>query len=117
MIDLDIFKPKNPSVPPSRRQQPKPKRQTEPFVQVPMVLVAKAVDSLSSLQEFAVLLHILHICWLEKSRRVRITSFTLAALGVDRSAKRRALHKLEQAGFVSVERQSGKNPWVTLQLN
>lgn len=91
-----------------------PKR-TEPFVQVPCRVIAKAVETLSTAQDLAILLHILHRAWAEKSNRVKLTSAALGALGITRWAKHRALRRLEEAGFVSVERRQRQNPIVTLR--
>jgi hypothetical protein len=38
----------------------------------------------------------------------------LAAFGVDRHAKYRAIERLESAGLISVVRQHGQNPVITL---
>ena len=45
---------------------------------------------------------------------VTITSAKVAALGMDRSAKSRAIADLERAGLVRVERRPRQNPLVTL---
>ena len=45
---------------------------------------------------------------------VTITSAKAAALGMDRSAKSRAIADLERAGLVRVERRPRQNPLVTL---
>jgi hypothetical protein len=45
---------------------------------------------------------------------VTITSTKAAALGIDRSAKSRAVADLERAGLVLVERRPRRNPQVTL---
>lgn len=49
-----------------------------------------------------------------KSREVALTRALAAEFGVDRYAKARALDHLEQAGLVSVQRISGRNPVVTI---
>jgi DNA-binding transcriptional ArsR family regulator len=51
---------------------------------------------------------------LKHTRTVSLSSALLRSFGVDRSAKRRALGWLEQAGLISVERRPGRNPRVTL---
>jgi DNA-binding transcriptional ArsR family regulator len=49
---------------------------------------------------------------------LKLTSAVLARFGVeDRSTKSRALGRLEAAGLIRVQRQSGKNPLVTIIEN
>lgn len=50
-----------------------------------------------------------------RSETVTLTTTLVAELGVDRHAKYRALKALEQAGLVTVVRQHGKNPLITLR--
>lgn len=49
-----------------------------------------------------------------KSRTVSLGNFDLKPLGIDRAAKSRALHALEQAGLIAVARRHGRFPIVTL---
>lgn len=51
---------------------------------------------------------------LKKSPTVMLASKTLTALGVSRDAKYDALQRLEAAGLVSVQRQPGRAPLVTV---
>jgi hypothetical protein len=46
--------------------------------------------------------------------QLKLSTVQLQKFGVDRSAKSRALTVLEQAGLISVVRQSRKNPLVTI---
>jgi hypothetical protein len=48
------------------------------------------------------------------STTVQLSSVRLAGLGVDRSAKRRALMALMEAGLISVDQVSGRNPVITV---
>ena len=50
-----------------------------------------------------------------KSDIVPLTNVTLSRFGVDRHAKRRALRALEDASLISVHREPGKNPVITLR--
>jgi DNA-binding transcriptional ArsR family regulator len=45
---------------------------------------------------------------------VKLTTSGLKRFGVDRKAKDRALATLEEAGLVTVQRQKGRNPLITL---
>jgi hypothetical protein len=49
-----------------------------------------------------------------KSATVSLSSVRLAAFGVDRSAKRRALAALAGAGLVTLDQAPGRNPAVTV---
>jgi hypothetical protein len=51
---------------------------------------------------------------LKKNSVVKLTNVTLSEFGVKKDAKRRALKSLEEAGLVSIERYTGKNPIVTI---
>jgi hypothetical protein len=57
--------------------------------------------------------------WFERCRKrrntVKLTSPLLARFGVNRKALYRGLQALESAGLVTVERQQGKNPVVTIR--
>jgi len=63
-------------------------------------------------------LHISVVLWflagLNNTRSVSLPSSVLRSFGVDRSAKRRALDWLEEAGLIMVERHPGRNPRVIL---
>jgi hypothetical protein len=49
-----------------------------------------------------------------KSKTVSLSNGEVEALGVDRNAKSRALRDLERAGLITVERQPGCSPRVTI---
>jgi hypothetical protein len=63
-------------------------------------------------------LHIGIVLWflagLKNTRSVSLPSTARQLFWIDRSAKRRALGWLEQAGLIIVERHPGRNPLVTL---
>jgi hypothetical protein len=52
--------------------------------------------------------------WAEMNRTVPLANRTLAAAGVTRYAKYRALAALERAGLIRVERRGKRGPLVTL---
>jgi DNA-binding transcriptional ArsR family regulator len=47
-------------------------------------------------------------------QNIKLTTSGLKRFGVDRKAKDRALAALEEAGLISVIRQRGRNPLITL---
>jgi hypothetical protein len=49
-----------------------------------------------------------------KSKTIRLSNAEVSELGCDRNAKSRALRDLERAGLITVERQPGCSPRVTL---
>ena len=49
-----------------------------------------------------------------KSKTVRLSNGEVEVLGVDRNAKSRALRDLERAGLITVARQPGCSPRVTI---
>jgi hypothetical protein len=49
-----------------------------------------------------------------KSQTVRLSNAEVAALGIDRNSKSRALRDLERAGLITVERRPGCSPRVTI---
>jgi hypothetical protein len=61
-------------------------------------------------------LAIWHLAGLRSRKHdLRLTSQTLELFGIkDRSAKYRGLAALEKAGLISVQRETGKNPLVTI---
>jgi hypothetical protein len=63
----------------------------------------------------AVFLAIHHRTALTGNATVTLPSALLSGLGVDRDAKSRALHALENAGLVTVERVAGRAARVTLK--
>jgi hypothetical protein len=57
---------------------------------------------------------ILYRVWKARKPTVSLPNGRLAEMGVSRVAKYRALHRLEQAGWIQVERPRHKSPQVTL---
>ena len=51
-----------------------------------------------------------------KSMTIRLSNSEVAALGIDRNAKSRALRHLEQAGLITIERQTDCSPRVKILL-
>lgn len=65
-------------------------------------------------------LHVGVLVWfragLTRSDTVHLPSALLAACGIDRDAKARALRALERAGLVTVRRSHGRAPDITLVM-
>jgi hypothetical protein len=63
-------------------------------------------------------LHVGIALWLlagiKRSQSVRLSNSVLEDLGVSRFSGYRALHTLESAGLISVDRHAGRNPVVTI---
>jgi hypothetical protein len=63
-------------------------------------------------------LHVGVVLWylvgLRKTNTLALPNGVLATFGVDRHAKYRALEQLESAGLISVVRQHGQNPVITV---
>jgi hypothetical protein len=99
----------------ARRPKPKPKppKLGEPFVGVPLRLAAAAAHAIHSPQAF-VYTWLLYLAWKARSPTFPLPNDSLAAYGVDRHAKKRALASLEKAGLVTVNRRARKSPVVTL---
>ena len=57
---------------------------------------------------------LLHLAWKSGSMTFPLPNGRLTKQGANRRAKRRALANLEAAGLITVERQGGKTPVVTL---
>ena len=65
-------------------------------------------------------LHVALALWLAarqaSTRRIPLGNVTVASMGLDRNAKYRGLVCLERAGLVTVERNLGRSPIVTLLM-
>jgi hypothetical protein len=85
------------------------------FVCVPLWWAQRAAEVTRSPTMF-VCLWLLHLSWKSKSLTFPVPNVLLDDRGIDRRAKRRALARLEKAGLISVERQFGKSPIVTLLM-
>src|SRR5262245_54537538 len=88
----------------------------EPFIP-PMPL--ELVQDLSCLPGKA--LGIFQLLWRESVMRrsvtVKLTTTEVRSWGLSRHQKQRALRTLQAAGWVRVQRENGKNPFVTLCLH
>ena len=83
------------------------------FVKVPLWWIEQATRATKSPQAF-VCVWLLHLAWKAGSTTFPLPNGRLTKQGADRRAKRRALANLEAAGLITVEREDGKTPVVTL---
>jgi DNA-binding transcriptional ArsR family regulator len=91
----------------------KRKRATGRFVIASFEGVAAASAAFQD-RRMLVWLFLVYQARLKDITSVDVTNQALAALGVDRQTKYRALKSLEAAGLISVERRGKRSPHVTL---
>jgi hypothetical protein len=89
------------------------KRRTDPFVKVPLRWASKAAQATNT-AKVMVWIRLLHATWEAKSNTVSLANVRLKKDGVTPWLKRRALHQLEAAGLIRVERPPGKAPVITV---
>lgn len=89
-------------------------RQLGRFLKGPIPLQDIAAASRLPGRALAVFLAIHHRVALTRNPEVTLPKRLLAELGVTKDAKARALHALEAAGIVRVERQRGRAPKIRL---
>jgi DNA-binding MarR family transcriptional regulator len=89
-------------------------RKQEHFLKGPVPLPWLIKASKCSGKALAVAIAIRYRSGLCKTNQITLTSRVLEKFGIDRSAKSRAIQCLEEAGLISVERQHGKNPVITI---
>jgi hypothetical protein len=80
------------------------------FVKLPLVWVDKLDQIDASGATYRVAIHLLQRAWRGATTKLPRVS------RVSRNGKRAALHQLELAGLISVERRSRKSPIVTMLL-
>lgn len=88
------------------------------FYQFPPHIVESVLEKYGSKNAgpcWAILLVLYEKWYLDFQHRhkIRLTSADLAQYGVSRGQKRRALTMLVKANVVTIDRTTGKNPWVT----
>ena len=100
------------------KPKPSPRKEIEPFVHVTDRALLPGLKAVDSAQELAVWLYILR----EQRRRQRtdqhdafaLTNRALAAWGINKDTKRRAIRKLEAARLITVERDGHHSPRVKI---
>jgi DNA-binding MarR family transcriptional regulator len=90
----------------------KTKKRREPFI----IITKTQFDMLGSVANSTtlVLLHLMFRDFAARGKPFKLLSDGLSDIGVDRQAKQRAIDNLEKLGWISVERNPGKEPVITL---
>jgi hypothetical protein len=99
----------DPETPPKRRRRARLEKTWAPVPHERGIELAKRVGE----PAFAVFLVLQHVCFYEKSRRVKLTNDLLQQFGITSQSKTRGLRKLERAGVVHVEWRNKASPMVT----
>jgi hypothetical protein len=94
---------------PSKARQ----READLFVKMPLKWSNAAIKALGPPRCF-IPIWLQHLAWKNKSMTFTVSNASLAKYGISRGMKRRALPKLEAAGLIKIERQSGRAMVVTL---
>lgn len=91
----------------------KRKKKADPFAKVPLWF-AKAAAEATNTKRALVWVAMIYAAFDAKGLTFSFGNVRLKQLGVHRSTKDRALHQLEEAGLITVERRRGKTPIVTI---
>ena len=91
----------------------KARKRRQPFVMVPWTWIERLAET-SSANAYRVALHLLHRHWKNNGQPFLLANGVLAAAGVTRFAKWRALAELERLGLISVERRTRRTPRITV---
>lgn len=83
------------------------------FVRVPVLWVERLAEA-RHLATYRLALYLLYRSWKTGSRSITLSNGVLAAEGITRWTKWRALRELERLGLVGVERRPRKAPRVTV---
>jgi hypothetical protein len=107
---MDILNKAKKSAAKSRPARPQPKR----FAMLPYPEVLQAAAAVND-PVLAVLAYLAYETWRQNTNTVLVPSRRLLEAGFSRSAKSRALHRLQQAGLVHLHHRPNRNPRVTLR--
>jgi hypothetical protein len=102
---------------PAWRQAPtsRKKRWKRQFIKLPWAWVDQ-LGPMNSAAAWRIATHLLYEHWRTSGKPITLSNVTLAAIGVARGSKWRALKALEQAGLIRIGRRPRKSPIVTLLL-
>ena len=92
---------------------PAKRRKEPPFVKVPLWWAETAAKATKT-PKAMVWIQLLHAAWKAKRSTFPLPNGRLKTAGVTRFVKYRALHELEEAGLITVERRHGKTTTVTI---
>ena len=90
----------------------KTKKRREPFV----IITKAQFDMLGGIANATTLMlvHLMFLDFASRGKAFKLSSGALSDIGVNRHAKQRALDRLEELRWISVERSCGKEPVITL---
>jgi hypothetical protein len=90
----------------------KTKKRREPFI----IITKAQFELLGNITNHTtlVLFHLMFLDFAARGKPFKLLSDDLSGIGVDRQAKQRAIDNLEELGWISVERNPGKEPVITL---
>jgi hypothetical protein len=83
------------------------------FIAVPSVWATQLEGAPG--RTYGLALHLLYVCWRHRSETIPLANKALAAAGISRQSKWRALRELERRGLVVVQERNRKSPVVRLQ--
>jgi hypothetical protein len=92
------------------------RKKVEPFVKVPLWWIAQATKATNTGRAL-VCIELLYAAWKAKRPTFPLPNGRLAKLGVSPDTKGRALHDLERAGLITVERPPRRTPMITLMVS
>ena len=109
-LDGDLFE-DGPTLPELLIGEPRPAKD---YVLCPLGWLARVRPLLCSTDQLLVVQVLYSRCLQQRSRTVDLPNGELAELGIGRMTKHRTLLLLEEAGVITIERQNGRSPRVTL---
>jgi len=91
----------------------KVRRRRQHFVKVPWVWVERLAEA-RLIATYRVALLVLYLHWENGGKPFTLSNGAAALVGVERSAKWRALRELEQFGLIAIRRRKRKTPLITV---
>jgi hypothetical protein len=91
-----------------------PPRPAKGYMTVNLTWLARVLPLVRSADRLVVLMLVYRKCVMKRCTTVSLTNRDLAALGIGRMSKYRALAELEAAGALTVETRNGRSVRVTL---
>jgi len=92
------------------------KRSAQPFIKFPVIWFNRLAAINANGRTYQLAGHLLHRMWRTDRTTFILANVALREIGISRDSKRRALHELEKAGLVLIERRTDKSPVVHLLL-
>ena len=95
------------------RRQLGTSRKPKGYAMVPMALIC-AMAKVRSAAPIKLAIELQRRHRVERTDKIKLGNISLAALGIDRKAKQRALKELEACGLVLIERRTRRSPIIHL---